>query len=349
MVDKQKMMDRLSGSGLVTPVLPEGRPDTVRDIPTLTEYIGQQLSIGGEAAINAGKGLIEAKQQMKHGEWQDWLAENFGLSDRQARRLMVLAQNYGDSKRTPVSVLGQRKALALLALPESEREEFLSETHRVNGEEKTVIDMTSRELERAIKERDEARKAAEQAKTDARAAQEARQSMEERLKAANTLMGRSKVEADQAASRVAELERQVAELKAAPVEVAVMEADQAAIDKARAEGEAAKAAEVAALQEQLKKAKESQRKAEEDRGAAEEALAGVKSQMEELSKAQRQTAALSDPDVAKFQVYFDQVQESVNKMRGVLLKVKGREDPATAEKLTCAILALGEAVKGAAQ
>ena len=142
------------------------------------------------------------------------------------------------------------------------------------------------------------------------------------------------------------IQRQVAELKAAPVEVAVMEADQAAIDKARAEGEAAKAAEVAALQEQLKKAKESQRKAEEDRGAAEEALAGVKSQMEELSKAQRQTAVLSDPDVAKFQVYFDQVQESVNKMRGVLLKVKGREDPATAEKLTCAILALGEAVKG---
>ena len=40
----------------------------------------------------------------------------------------------------------------LLALPPEEQERFMEENHVVDGEEKSVIDMTSRELEKAVKE-----------------------------------------------------------------------------------------------------------------------------------------------------------------------------------------------------
>lgn len=354
--DKAALTDRLSNIGMVTPTLAEGQPDqidNVRDIPTLTEYIGQQLAIGGEAAINAGIGLIEAKQQLKHGEWQDWLAENFGLSDRQARRLMKLAQNYGDSKRTPVSVLGQRKALALLALPESEREEFLSETHQVNGEEKTVIDMTSRELEKAIKERDEARKAAEQAQADTRAAQEARRSMEESLKTTNEILGRAREDQEAAASKAIDLEKQLAELKAAPVDVAVMEVDRTQLDAARAEGEAAKAEEIAALQAQLDKAKASKEKSDEKRKNAEAAVDILKLQLAEAAKAkeeavaqERKKVAVSDPDVIEFKAYYEQFQDLGNKMCGVILKVQRRGDQTSADNLSKAVAASLDKIRG---
>ena len=70
-----------------------------------------------------------------------------------------------------VTDLGASKALQLLALPASEREGFLAEKHDVNGQEKTVTEMSKRELAQAIRDRDEARKAAETARADAAAAE----------------------------------------------------------------------------------------------------------------------------------------------------------------------------------
>lgn len=303
--DKAALAQRLDGIGMVTPSLAGNQPGTVRDIETITGEILEAKRVGGEAIITIGQRLIEAKNMLDYGVWVDWLEEKVEFSRSTANRFMRLAEQWSDA--SALTQLGATKALALLALPESEREEFLSETHQVNGEEKTVIDMTSRELERAIKERDEARLAAEQAKADTRAAQEARRSMEESLKEANSLMNWAKIEKEQASDRATELEKQLAELKAAPVEVAVMDVDQAKLDAARLEE----------LQAKLDKA--------------------------------NSAAALADPDVAKFQVYFDQAQEAANKMQGILLKARRRDDQTTAEKLSRAMTALGDKIKEDAQ
>lgn len=345
--DKAALSDRLSNIGMATPTLAEGQPDTVRDIDTITGEILEAKRVGGEAIITIGQRLIEAKALLPHGEWLPWLAEKVDFSERAANRFMRLAREW--SNPTALSDLGATKALQLLALPESEREKFLSETHQVDGEEKTVIDMTSRELEKAIKERDEARKAAERAEADAKAAQEARQSMEASLMAANSLMSRAKMEKEQASDRVTELEKQLAELKAAPVEVAIATVDQEALDKARAEGEAAKASEIAGLQTLLDQAKEEGKKADKKRKAAEAALADAQARLEVADKAQKSAAALADPDVAKFEVYFNQAQEVANKLQGLLIKARGREDQSTAEKLSRAMTALGDKIKEAAQ
>lgn len=348
--DKSALATRLDGIGMVTPTLAEAQPDqvdNVRDIEIITGEILEAKRVGGEAIITIGQRLIEAKELLPHGEWLPWLNEQVEFSERTARNFMRLAREW--TNRQALADLGAAKALALLALPESEREEFFSVTHQVNGEEKAVIDMTSRELKKVIKERDEARLAAEKAEMDAKHANMSRISMEKSLNEANRLLERAREDQGATASQVADLERQLAELKAAPVDVAVMEVDQAALDKARAEGEAEKAAEIEALQAKLDKAKEAKEKAEEKRKEAEAALADAQDQLEAAAKAQKSAEAMADPDVAMLKVCYEQEKNTFNVIRGLLLKFQNRGDAESVEKtkkIMCAIgSAYGEAIK----
>lgn len=105
-----------------------------------------------QSFLEIGNLLIEAKEQLtKHGQWMKWLDIEVNISYRMAERYMQLARTYANS--TSVSNLGMTKALALLALPESQRESFISEPHEVNGQQKTVSDMSVREIRRAIHEK----------------------------------------------------------------------------------------------------------------------------------------------------------------------------------------------------
>lgn len=318
----------------------QAAPAEGRSIEVITQEILDAKRAGGEAILAIGKGLIEAKAMLEHGEWLPWLNEKVEFSERTANRFMRIAKEY--SNPTLVSDLGARKALALLALPEAERKEFLSETHLVDGEEKNVIDMSSRQLEQAIREREEALTAKQQA-------EQARQKMEEDMKLSNQLLESARQEAKAAEEKTAELSRELEALKAAPVEVAIATVDQAALDRARAEGEAAKAAELAELQAKLDKAKEAKAKADDKRKEAETALDEAKAKLDAAEKAQNQAAALADPEVAEFKIYFMQAQETVNKLHGLLLKARKREDQSAAEKLTQALLALGEKIRGYAE
>jgi hypothetical protein len=60
-----------------------------------TEHNGAQAAVkrGIEHVIAAGELLIEAKAQLKHGQWLPWLEEHCGLSDRTASRYMRVARN----------------------------------------------------------------------------------------------------------------------------------------------------------------------------------------------------------------------------------------------------------------
>lgn len=98
--------------------------------------------------------LIAAKEKFTaHGEWLDWLSNNVDIPDWQAERYMKLAREYPNS--TALSILGQTKALELTKIPKPERDAFLQETHLVDGQEKTVAQMTTRELEKVVRERKE--------------------------------------------------------------------------------------------------------------------------------------------------------------------------------------------------
>ena len=303
------------------------KPVEGRTIEIITDEILDAKRTGGEAILTIGRCLIEAKDMLPHGEWLPWLNERVEFSERTARNFMRLAREW--TNRQTLADLGAAKALTLLALPAEEREQFV--------EDHNVIDMSARQLKEAIRERDEARKAAEAAKADASAAEQARAKMAEDMRTTQNLLESARADADSAGSRARVLEEKLRMLQEQPVEVAVETVvDPEAIAKAREEA-------VAEIKAKLDKAREAKKRAEDRQKIAEDALEQVRLQLEEQAKAEKKAALGADKDLAQFDLLFDQAQETVNKMRGILMKVAGRED-GTADKLRRAIQALAEAV-----
>ena len=303
------------------------KPVEGRTIETITDEILDAKRTGGEAILTIGRCLIEAKDMLPHGEWLPWLNERVELSERTAQKFMRLAQKW--SNPSALADLGATKALMLLALPEEERDEFI--------EDHNVIDMSTRQLEQAIKERDEARKAAEAAKVDASAAEQARAKMEADMAATKNLLESARADADSAGSRARVLEEKLRMLQEQPVDVAVETVvDPEAIAKAREEA-------VAEMQAKLDKAREAKAKADEKRKQAEASVEILKKSIERMEQNEKRAALGADKDLAQFELLFDQAQETVNKMRGILMKVRGR-DEASAGKLVNAMKALAAAV-----
>lgn len=301
-------------------------PKEARDIETITAEILTLKQNAGDAIIKIGQRLIEAKAMLSHGEWLPWLNDRVEFSERSAQNLMRLSREWSNPQA--LADLGATKALTLLALPPEERETFMEEHHLVGGEEKTVIDMTSRELEQAIRERDEARLAAQAAQADARSAEESRAKME-------TDMTLLKEQCRSAQDAVASAQKELEELKAKPVDVAVMSVDQEKLDAARAEA-------VAEMQAKVDKA-------EEKRKEAEAALADANAKLEAAAKAEAKTMISNDRDLAAFELLFGQAQEIANKLHGLLLKARGREDGSQAAGMQKALAKLSELIGKAAE
>ena len=114
--------------------------------------------------IEIGRRLREAKELLDHGQWLPWLEKETEFSERTAQRYMRVFEEYGaaqlgffgpETNATTLSDLPITKALALLSVPESDREDFAA---RVDAEH-----LSTRELQQAIRERDEALKRARDA------------------------------------------------------------------------------------------------------------------------------------------------------------------------------------------
>ena len=194
--------------------------ETERGIEAITEEIIFYKNVGGQAVIEIGRRLTEAKAQLKHGEWLPWLREKVEFSETSAQNFMRIAREYGNTHL--VGDLGASKALVLLALPASERENFASEKHLVNGEEKSVSEMSKRELEEAIRQRklaelkaaetarelDRQKEATAEAEAAAEKAQEAAEAQrDEARKAVENAEAGKKAAEEQASALRAELEK----------------------------------------------------------------------------------------------------------------------------------------------
>ena len=314
-------------------------PSTERSIGDITTEILRLKQDAGNAILGIGQRLIEAKAMLPHGEWLPWLTEQVEFSERTARNFMRLAREW--TNRQALADLGAAKALTLLALPPEERERFMEENHVVDGEEKSVIDMTSRELEKAVKERDEALHAAEAARAAAETADQSRAKMAADMTALKKLHQATQAAEAQAREALAEAQAELKALRERPVEVAV-EVDQKALEEARREAETQ-------MQAKVDKAAEAQKKAEEQRKKAEEELAAVRQQLEATRQTERQAVISGDKDLALFELLFSQGNEAVNKLHGLLLKVRGRGDTELAGKLQKALLALADVTRRCAE
>lgn len=117
-----------------------------RDIDDVTRDILDAKGRVIDGYLTIGARLIEAKSMLPHGEWLPWLAERVDISERHAQNLMRVAREYSNPQT--LAGLGLSKAVALLDLPAGEREDFIRA--------EPVAEMSTRELERTIKERNAA-------------------------------------------------------------------------------------------------------------------------------------------------------------------------------------------------
>lgn len=334
---------------------PEAEP---RDLEIIEGEILFYKRQAGGALMEIGKRLNEAKAQLSHGEWLPWLRDKVNISERSAQDFMRIAREY--SKSAEIADLGASKALALLALPASERERFAAEKHQVDGVEKSVADMTAKELKKAIEERDAARQTMEAMKARAEVAEQSREKMEQDMIHLKELHRRAKDAEERKAEELRKAEEALEELRSKPVDVAVeYRTDPKELEAAREEGlsrarkssqaildakeKALAAAEEKAkkLQEDLRKAREEARTANVNLQNAEKAAREAKKQAEESGKLAKLS---SNENLVKFGVLFNQAQDTVNSMADAM----EHDTPENQGKMRAALNALADAIRKAA-
>lgn len=324
-------------------------------------------------ALEIGRRLTEAKAMVPYGEWGQYLERELHYTQTTANKLMKVFDEYGASQMglfgpevesEAFTNLTYSKALALLSVPREEREQFARE---VDAEH-----LSTRELQTAIRERDEAKKENQtiQARLDdvrreLGDAQAKETDLRQRLEKAYADIKAADTEATQ---NERELKKRISELEARPIDVAVQEPDPDAVeklaaelaDKAKAELEKQAAAEREELEkqaaaakteaaEQVKKAKEKAKaereklesrlkEAEEKLSAAGEADRAEAAKLREEAEALRKKLAMSGEETVIFRLRFAAWQEAYRLVQTALaaLPEESREK-------------LGEAVKAQAK
>lgn len=312
---------------------------TVRDIEMVTSDIRYAQRQGARQLlsnlIEIGRLLVEAKSIVPHGEWGKYLEEQVDYSQATANNYMKLYQEYGSNqesffdsieKSQTFGNLTYTQALALLALPAEQRQEF--------AEENNVAEMSTRQLEQAIRERNEERAAREQAEANAAKFESAAKIAKESEDNLRQIAGQANAEKTAAAEKVEKLKKQLE--KAQQNEKAAKDALAKAqknpeIPEAVMEGlrqqVAADAAKQATedLQKQLDAATKAKETAERNAEQAEQKLLAAQKALQ-----------LSSPDAAVFKTLFEQVQKDFERMLESLKNVR-QTDTVTGEKLHGAV------------
>lgn len=310
--------------------------EKVRTIDVITQEIRdlqdqtRRLVLG--YAIEVGRRLVEAKDMLPHGEWGAWLAEKVNFKQRTAQRLITLYEEYGaeqigifgaEIKASALTNLSFTNALLLVAVPEEEREEFAAE---VDAEH-----ISSRELEQAIRERDEAKRQLQDMEADRDAAQKSVVDQSALTYELQKKLEEQRAENEQLNEEGAQLEKELQEMKNRPIEYAVQEPDPKAVkievDKALADAEAHYKAEREGLEKKLEGLEKKRDKLEKDLKAAEikvvtaknAGLGEAESLQAEVERLRKQLA-MSDVSTTEFKTVFNSVQTDINRLLGIIEK-----------------------------
>lgn len=298
----------------------------VRDIGTIEFEI---ISLKNQAAntamlyyIEIGKRLTEAKALVPHGEWGKWLEERVEFEKSTANNLMKIYEEYGNSPNLQaIGNWGYTKTVKLMTLPSEDREEFVQNND--------VENMSTRELDKAIKERDEAIKKAKHAEDLQRQLRESENKVRELQSKADSLAGESlslqrKLEKANAVNQ--NQAEEIEDLKNNPV--VPDDVINNIKDKLQAEAKQE-------IEAQISTNKEALNAALKEKADAEAKINELKAKLSETEK----QVKMSNPDVVEFKTLFDLVQKDVKAMLAVLDKIS-TTDKTTADKLKSAVAAL---------
>jgi len=304
----------------------------VRDIGTIEFEI---ISLKNQAAntamlyyIEIGKRLTEAKALVPHGEWGKWLEEKVEFEKSTANNLMKIYEEYGSSPNLQaIGNWGYTKTVKLMTLPSEYREEFVQNND--------VENMSTRELDKAIKERDEALKKAKRAEDLQRQLRESKNKVRELQSKAESLAGESlssqkKLEKANAVNH--NQAEEIKDLKNNPV----VPDDVINNIKDKLQTEAKQE-----IEAQISTNKEALDAALKEKADAEAKINELKAKLLDTEK----QVKMSNPDVVEFKTLFDIVQKDMKSMLAVLDKISAT-DKTTADKLKSAVAALFKSVLG---
>ena len=341
--------------GLSVPPAPaEVAPAPPRTVETVTLEIrtlqrqAQQIMLG--YAVEIGRRLEEVKAILPHGQWGDYLKNEVDYSKSTANNFMRIYREYGaaqqslfggEAKSQAFANLTYTKALRLLAIPdEEEREQFMAE-HDVGN-------MSNRELDKALKEREEALEAAAAAQDEAQGARREADRLREELagqaqvyKAKLTSAeGEAKQARDAQEQAVAKAQRPQDALSEANTSAQAAEAEHTKMLQeleelrkrpAETDTEAVEAARKAAIEEmtgKVDKAKEAKKKADTARKAAEEALAAAQKELAELKAKEPQVRELTPEEIQAMTAgEVEKAQAATTERMQVLEKLLAQADP----------------------
>ena len=358
-MDKNKEMDKFEARCMAADVGMAVEPGQERTVEMVTLEIRMLDRQAAHSFIEIGRRLVEVKAMIPHGEWGDYLKNKVNYSHSMANNFMRIYERFGTAQQSLFGTelkyqslvnLSMTKLLALCEIPDNEIETFV--------EEHDVENISSRELQRIIRERD-------QAVADAKAAEQATAKMQDDMRLANArltsanaetlniqhklefeknradgyqemLQGQKK-KAQAAQEQLEKLRLELEEARNRPVEVAVQEPDPAVIEAA-----AEKAAKEAAAEAKRKIQAAEQAKAEADAAveAAREEQRAAQQRAEELEKQLVLARAATNPAIVEFKVHFDAVQKEFSDLYNCLEQVSGEER----QKLVAAFQALCKAM-----
>lgn len=338
---------------------------TARDLAMVTSDIQYAQRQGARQLasnlIEIGRLLVEAKTMVEPKEWENYIWNNFGYSTSSADNWMKLYKEYGNDQEslfdsfTDSQTFGRMsytKLLALTAIPAEERAEFV--------EQNDVENMSTRQLQQAIKERDEAIKAKEEAELRAEEAernaaknnegtdletQRLMADMKSRAETAEKAQARAQKSEANALGLVDKYKKQLEDAKKqedalrAELNKARENPDipDAVMEQMRKEVEADAAKQVADdLQKRLDAAEAEAKEAAKAREAAEAQRREAEAKLAALQK----DTKLADPDIAKFLALCEQVQEDYNRIKGLYTRTKLADETKAArmKKATLALL-----------
>lgn len=96
--------------------------------------------------IEIGDLLLEAREQVKHGEWESWLKENVSFSRYTAHKFMQVSLRFSNVAST--QHFNSAQMFELLALPKKHTDDFFEEKDRSGVD---LAKLTEKELRQEVK------------------------------------------------------------------------------------------------------------------------------------------------------------------------------------------------------
>ena len=265
-----------------------------------------------------------------HETFEEYVEQDVGIKQRQAYTYIQALESLGEKYLQSNASLGISKLGMLAALPWYERREV--------EENNDVAEMSTRELKETISKLHEAQ---EQLTLITAERDELAKSSQEHEDLSDTVR-RLREELKAASEKPAATgmrEPTAEEIKQYTAAAIEKERAKAKKDREKAIVEAEKrvrdAAEKSAADELGRKTEELEKKYKAVLDAAEKEKSELVGRLEKVEKDAKLTAS---PEVAKFSVYFDNIQKYINVMRGIIASM---DDETTAAKLRDAMQKLG--------